>query len=189
MMFLEIKDSLQLIHLLYKIYMYLRFRDSFKQIQFLNLMYMYLRFRDLFHQIQFLNLMYMYLRFTDLFHQIQFLNLMYMYLRFTDLFHQIQFLNLMYMYLRFRDLFHQIQFLNLRLTKNPLSFNPVKTAENAAGHQSLQFSEATSSLNIDANNALKSFFQGSHIYCGTFNISVNFQLLPAAKRPGMENGS
>ena len=76
-----------------------------------------------------------------------------------------------------------------RLTKNPLSFNPVKTAENAAGHQSLQFSEATLSLNIDANNALKSFFQGSHIYCGTFNISVNFQLLPAAKRPRMENGS
>ena len=69
------------------------------------------------------------------------------------------------------------------LTKNPLSVNPVKSAENAAGHQSLQFSEATSSLNIDANSALKSIFQGSHIYGGTFNILVNFPLLPAAKRP------
>ena len=84
----------------------------------------------------------------------------------------------MYMYLRFRD-----------SLKKTLSVNPVKTAENAAGHQSLQFSEATSSLNIDANSALKSIFQGSHIYGGTFNISVNFQLLPAAKRPRMENES
>ena len=128
-------------------YMYLRFRDLFHQIQFLNLMYMYLRFRDLFHQLQFLNLMYMYLRFRDLFHQLQFLNLMYMYLRFRDLFHQLQFLNLMYMYLRFRDLFHHIQSLNLMYMylrfrdslKNPASVNPVKTAENAAGHQSLNY--------------------------------------------------
>ena len=181
--YMKFRDSFHQIQFLYQMYMCLKFRDAYHQIQFLYQMYMCLKFRDSSHQIQFLYQMYVYLRFRDSFHQIQFLYQLYMYFKFRDSFHLIHLLYQMYMYLKFRDSFNQIQFLYQmfsvpevqRLTKNLISVSPVTTAESTASHQSLQFS--------DTNSAI---FQGSYIYGWTFNISVNFQSIPTAKRPRME---